>query len=232
MCTYNSTHRTCSLICLIFALGVCRLKYWDDLLCHIHRNHRGSVSPYVLYPNQQVWNCEWPLHHQTRHSTDVLFVLLPTVTKLYSYSCPTKKQLQPFIHSELVNQIQRQQISRTRTKHCQYFLWTWVPSLTEMSSNLLLASLPLLPITGSKQENKRRGCQCGKLQKYFQESLGPHLSSWDKSSETQQLRIVVEDQVDDRLEATGHRHVSHNRMTGNDWNIFGKGSHNSTNLLR
>ena len=116
-----STHRTCSLICLIFALGVCRLKYWDDVLCHIHRNHRGSVSPYVLYPNQQVWNCEWPLHHQTRHSTDVLFVLLPTVTKLYSYSCPTKKQLQPFIHSKLVNQIQRQQISRTRTKHCQYF---------------------------------------------------------------------------------------------------------------
>ena len=148
---------------------------------------------------------------------------------------PQKKQLQPFIHSELVNQIQRQQISRTRTKHCQYFLWTWVPSLTEMSSNLLRAALPLLPITGSKQENKRHGCQCGKLQKYFQESLGPHLSSWDqiyKSSETQQLRIVVEDQVDDRLEATGHRHVSHNRMTGNDWNIFGKGSHNSTNLLR
>ena len=71
--------------------------------------------------------------------------------------------------------------------------------------------------------------------KYFQESLGPHLSSWDqiyKSSETQQLRIVVEDQVDDRLEAAGHRHVSHNGMTGNDWNIFGKGSHNSTNLLR
>lgn len=126
MCKYNciytvSTHRTCSLICLIFALGVCRLKYWDDVLCHIHRNHRGSVSPYVLYPNQQVWNCEWPLHHQTRHSTDVLFALLPTVTKLYSCSCPTKKQLQPFIHSELVNQIQRQQISWTRTKHCQYF---------------------------------------------------------------------------------------------------------------
>ena len=227
---YISIHRAYRLIRLNCALGSGGLKFWDDILCCIHRNHRGSVSPYFLYPKQHIWNCEWTIHHQTRP------ILPPIETKLYSNFCPTKKQTE-------VNQIQQQQIPRSWIGYCQYLLrinlFVNLSSLTQGNVIQLTPGITA-PSTNYLSKTKKQKTWisgCGKLFKtYFHKSpLVPVETAPEtnyESSETQQLRIVVEDQVNDRLEAAGHRDVSHNGMTGDDWNIFGKGSHNSTNLLR